>query len=550
LSPPGDLILKPLLEAASAPELEPWVLYYACHENLFTPGDRVLAAVSGGPDSTALLHLLHRLKNRLGIELGVAHFDHGLRGAQSHEDAAFVALLAQGRGLPCHQGQGEVRELARARKISLQMAGRTLRLGFLKDACREHAYTRLALGHTANDQVELFFLRLLRGAGPEGLKGMWPATPEGLVRPLLAVGKAALLAWLKQEGLPYRQDSSNLSRNYLRNRIRLDLLPELKKAYNPRLTEAVWRAQALLQADERLLTGETARLWAEVAREPAPDCYALDLSRFLALDPAWQNRVLRFGVGKILGDRALTSAQVAGLVALARGEQSGGVIPLGDCRVARAGPELHIFRRLPAPPKGLAVTLPITGELNEFHPDTPPAFEGGGWGEGEKKATGLNSLDLSTPTPTLPPQGGGNFKVFGWMLDTEEGWRWEVRERSYRPGEPWPPPHTAWLDAHKVAFPLQVHYFRAGARFWPVGAPGPKKLQDFLVNRKIPRYLRPYIPMVSDARGLIWVAGLRVAEPVKVTPATRCILEIRLSSIRPATRRIWEMLSAIGGGEL
>jgi tRNA(Ile)-lysidine synthase len=334
------------------------------------------------------------------------------------------------------------------------------------------------------------------------------------------VGKAALLAWLKQEGLPYRQDSSNLSRRYQRNRIRLDLLPELKKAYNPRLTEAVWRAQALLQADERLLTGETARLWAELAREPAPDCYALDLFRFLALDPAWQNRVLRFGVGKILGDRALTSAQVAGLVALARGAQSGGIIPLGDCRVARAGPELYIFRHLPLPLNGPAVTLPITGELNEFHPDTPPAFE------------------------------GGDFKVFGWMLDTEEGWRWEVRERSYRPGEPWPPPHTAWLDAHKVAFPLQVHYFRAGARFWPVGAPGPKKLQDFLVNRKIPRYLRPYIPMVSDARGLIWVAGLRVAEPVKVTPATRNILEVRLSPIQPATRRIWEMLSAIGGGEL
>ena len=510
----------------------------------------VVVAVSGGPDSVALLHLLHRLKNRLGIELGVAHFDHGLRGGKSHEDAEFVVRLAQALDLPCHEGRGEVRELARARKISLQMAGRTLRLGFLKDACREHAYTRLALGHTANDQVELFFLRLLRSAGPEGLKGMWPATPEGLVRPLLGVGKAALLAWLKQEGLPYRQDSSNLSRNYLRNRIRLDLLPELKKAYNPRLTEAVWRAQALLQADERLLTGETARLWAELAREPAPDCYALDLFRFLALDPAWQNRVLRFGVGKILGDRALTSAQVAGLVALARGAQSGGIIPLGDCRVARAGPELYIFRHLPLPLNGPAVTLPITGELNEFHPDTPPAFGREGWGEGERKETGLNFLDLSTPTLTLPPQGGGDFNVSGWILDTEEGWRWVVRERSYRPGEPWPPPHTAWLDADKVAFPLQVHYFQPGARFWPAGAPGPKKLQDFLVNQKIPRWLRPFVPLVSDARGLLWVAGLRVAEPVKVTPATRSLLEIHLSSTQQSTRRIWEMLSAIGGGGL
>jgi tRNA(Ile)-lysidine synthetase-like protein len=264
----------------------------------------------------------------------------------------------------------------------------------------------------------------------------------------------------------------------------------------------------------------------------------------LALDPAWQNRVLRFGVGKILGDRALTSAQVAGLVALARGEQSGGVIPLGDCRVARAGPEMHIFRRLPAPPMGAALTLPVPGELTGFHPDTFPAFGREGWGEGERKATGLNFPDLSTPTLTLTPQGGGDFNVSGWTLDTEEGWRWVVRERSYQPGEPWPPPHTAWLDADKVAFPLQVHYFQAGARFWPAGARGPKKLQDFLVNLKVPRWLRSYIPMVSDARQILWIGGLRVAEPAKVTPATRNILEVRLSPIQPATRRIWEMLSA------
>ncbi len=147
------------------------------------------------------------------------------------------------------------------------MAARKLRLQFFQDTRRGHGYAKLALGHTADDQVELFWLRLLRGAGLEGLKGMWPATPEGLVRPLLAVGKAVLLAWLEQEALPYRLDASNLSRAYLRNRVRLDLLPHLTRSYNPRLAQTIWRTQSLLQEDERFLARDTAAAWDRVARE-------------------------------------------------------------------------------------------------------------------------------------------------------------------------------------------------------------------------------------------------------------------------------------------
>jgi tRNA(Ile)-lysidine synthase len=190
-------------------------------------------AVSGGPDSVALLHLLHRLGPEWGLVLGVAHFDHGLRGEASREDARFVAELAQALGLPFHGGEGDVRRAARTHRVSLQMAARRLRLDFLHKVRQDRRYHRLALGHTADDQVELFFLRLLRGAGAGGLKGMWPRTPEGLVRPLLAVGKDAVLAWLRHEGLAYREDRSNLSRSYLRNRVRLDLVPGLQQRLQP-----------------------------------------------------------------------------------------------------------------------------------------------------------------------------------------------------------------------------------------------------------------------------------------------------------------------------
>ncbi|OGR05415.1 MAG: tRNA lysidine(34) synthetase TilS, partial [Desulfobacca sp. RBG_16_58_9] len=210
-------MIPPMLaDPAAAADLPRWVLTYAREKSLFARGDRVLVAVSGGPDSVALLQLLARLTPEWGLSLAVGHFDHGLRGRASREDAAFVADLARKLSLPFHLGRGEVRELARRERISLQMAGRRLRLDFLRETCRTQGYPKLALGHTADDQVELFWLRLLRGAALTGLKGMWPATPDGLVRPLLSVGKEVLLAWLAQESLPYRTDASNLSRAYLR----------------------------------------------------------------------------------------------------------------------------------------------------------------------------------------------------------------------------------------------------------------------------------------------------------------------------------------------
>jgi tRNA(Ile)-lysidine synthase len=484
-----------LEDPAAAGDLPEWVLAYVRRQGLFRPGDRVLVAVSGGPDSVALLHLLVRLGPELGLDLGVAHYDHGLRGADSRADAHFVTDLARGLNLPCHQGGGPVRDAAREDRVSLQMAARKLRLQFLRDTCRGHGYARLALGHTADDQVELFWLRLLRGAGLEGLKGMWPATPDGLVRPLLAVGKAVLLAWLEQEALPHRVDVSNLSRAYLRNRVRLDLLPHLTRNYNPRLAQTIWRTQTLLQEDERLLARDAAAAMDRVARQLAQDCFAMDLDRFFSLEQALQTRVLRLGVAAVGAAVPLTAPQVASLLALAGSARSGGLISLGgNVQVAKAGTVLHIMQTLPESPRD-ATRLP----------DGP--------GEGE-----------SAP-----------------------GWRWRLTRRVCRPGEPWPPPEVAWLDAARLTQPLAARFWRPGDRFWPQGALGPKKLQDFLVDAKIPRWLRPHLPLLTSADEIVWVAGLRLADSVKLLPDSRDIWEITVTPTNPATARIWEILRRVRG---
>ncbi len=499
MSGSGEVSPTFLEDPAAACDLPEWVLTYARREGLFTTGDRVLVAVSGGPDSVALLHLLMRLAPELGLDLGLAHFDHGLREEDSRADAGFVADLARRLRLPCHQGRGQVRDAARRDKVSLQMAARKLRLQFFQDTRRNHGYAKLALGHTADDQVELFWLRLLRGAGLEGLKGMWPATPEGLVRPLLAVGKAVLLAWLEQEVLPYRLDASNLSRAYLRNRVRLDLLPHLTRSYNPRLAQTIWRTQSLLQEDERFLARDTALAWDRVARRLTADCFALDLNRFFRLEQALQRRVLRLGVARLGADVTLTAPQVASLLALASSERSGGLISLGEkggnVQVARAGAVLHIMKALPDQPREAALLS-----------DCPAT------------------------------------------VDSPAGWRWHLSRRAYRPGDPWPPPEKAWLNPARVSLPLTARGWQPGDRFWPQGAPGPKKLQDFLVDAKIPRWLRPHIPLVTAAGEIVWVAGLRLADPVKLPPDRREVLEITVAPANPDTARIWEILRRVRKG--
>jgi tRNA(Ile)-lysidine synthase len=181
---------------------------------------------------------------------------------------------------------------------------------------------------------------------------------------------------------------------------------------------------------------------------------------------------------------------------LAGSERSGGLISLGGAgervQVARAGTVLHVMKALPAAPRETTLL-----------PDCPAT------------------------------------------LDSPSGWRWQISRRAHRPGDPWPPPETAWLNPDRVSLPLTACTWRAGDRFWPQGAPGPKKLQDFLVDAKIPRWLRPHIPLLIAAGEIVWVAGVRIADPVKLLPESKEVLEITVAPTNADTARIWEILKQV-----
>ena len=227
---------------------------------LFRGGGKILVAVSGGLDSMVLLHVLARLAKAHQWKLVVAHFNHQLRGRSSAADERLVKRTATRLRLKFHAGRGDVKSLSQTNGVSIEMAARELRHAFLAKTARQARCRVIATAHHADDQVELFFLRLLRGAGGEGLAGMkWKADSPAdrrlrLVRPLLNVDKAALAEYAKCVGIAFREDASNRSADILRNRVRLELLPLLRRRFNPAVDKSISRLMEIVSAEAEVVT--------------------------------------------------------------------------------------------------------------------------------------------------------------------------------------------------------------------------------------------------------------------------------------------------------
>ncbi len=467
---------------------------FIVEHGLIEPGARVLAAVSGGPDSTCLLLTLAALRSSLRFELRAAYFDHGLRGERAAgRERRYVERLAVALDVPFQRGGGDTRALAARRKLSLEEAARELRYGFLARAARKAGCAVVAAGHTKDDQTETVLLHLLRGSGLRGLAGIapsaaWPvvgrrAEPPRLVRPLLVLSRTETEACCRETGFAALRDPTNRSRAYLRNRVRHELLPALRR-YNPRVEDALARLAAAAAADVEAL--ET--LAVEAIARGADGTVRLDRRRLASLPPALRRHAVRFAVAAVVGDaRGLTERHVAAVLRAAAGPTGARLdLPRGLRVEVRRDAVVLAKGRRPSPrplPQGQA-PLPVPGTAS-FGP----------W-RIEAKLLARAPRDLAS--------GGGL---------------------------------TAYLDATACGSKLSVRRRRAGDRFHPLGLSSPKKLQDFLVDAHVPRAERDALPLVCSERGIAWVAGLRVAEWAKVTPQTRRVLRLRADERRHRSRK-------------
>lgn len=433
-----------------------------------------VVAVSGGPDSTALLAALR--ETRAG-PLVVAHLDHGLRGAAARDrERAAVEALAARWGLPCERGAVDVlAERERRGGGSVEGIARALRYGFLGEVAARWKASWVAVGHTADDQAETVLLRLFRGSGLRGVGGMparrrlSPERPQvGILRPLLACTRAQVLDYLEARGLPWIEDETNREACFLRNRIRHEVLPLLRDRVHPRVDEALLRlARQAREADEAL---------AELARELLLAARAGEGWRaevLAAARPAVRARALAI-LAERLAARAPGEVHVRALEALVQGRARGCQLPGGVALRVRHG------------------QLECVPEREE------------------------------EPAPRL------RLPIPGSAVDRGAGLRFEARLAAPPAQLRCDPRTTAYLDAERVGErALTVRRRRPGDRFWPLGGPGHRSLKRFLQDQRVPPEQRDRIPVVCLGDRPLWVVGHRIDDAFKVTPATSRALELR-----------------------
>lgn len=447
------------------------------------PGDRVVAAVSGGPDSVALVHLLRAALPEVGAALaGLAHLHHGLRDEDADADASFCLALAGELGLPCEVERVDIAALCRVSGRSREAEGHLARYAFFERARTRLGATLVATGHTLDDQAETFLLRALRGAGLRGLGGMRRKAGR-VIRPLLDVRRSEILAWLEAAGLPYREDASNADRSIPRNRVRHEILPFLVDRLGPAVTDSLARAARLAADDDACLEAAAAEQCPKVV-EAGDGGLWLDVAALGSLPVALRRRIVLAALARAAGGRFVGSRHVEAVLVLAERGREGARVQLPGSRAARRGDRILV--------------------------------EGVQFGKGARPGPLPGEQPVEPRVLTVP----GSVVLADWGIEVSA-------ERLSRAaaGDPAAHPGAALVDAATVCEPLVVRSRRPGDRLRPLGLEGHKKVQDLLVDRKVPRQERDRVPIVADAQGrIVWVAGHAIAHDFRVTGATTSVL--------------------------
>ncbi|MFO7753112.1 MAG: tRNA lysidine(34) synthetase TilS [Desulfobacteraceae bacterium] len=315
--------------------------------SMFERGDSVLAGVSGGPDSVALVLFLLEIKDSTGIDrIGVAHLNHMLRGEEADRDQGFVKNLAQRLGLDFYTGARDVPGLVKNERLSMEDAARKARFSFLSSIMSDHGYTRIALGHHADDDAELVLMNLLRGAGPAGLSGIPPVRSGHIVRPFIRCTKDEIREFLDLLGQGYVTDSSNSDSSFLRNRVRHNLIPHLETEYNPSIKKSLNRLGTILKEENDWMESHVSECRDRILLDTSDGRVVLDLDGFNSFHPAVRRRLSRWAVFFVKGDlKRISLEHIDGIRNLALLSESGRSIDLpGRVRVAKQGGVL-VFKK-------------------------------------------------------------------------------------------------------------------------------------------------------------------------------------------------------------
>jgi tRNA(Ile)-lysidine synthase len=456
-------------------------------------GDTVLVGVSGGPDSVALVHILRDLAPKFSYQVAIAHLNHGLRQDESARDEAFVVSLAQQLDLRVHVERQDVRRYQKNYRLSLEEAARRVRYRFYDAIAAKFGYEKIALGHHSDDNAELILMYLLRGSGPLGLSGIPPLRDARIIRPLIDLKRTEILDYIALKSLDCVVDSSNSDSQYLRNRVRNKLLPELKAEYNPKVVESLNRLASILDAEERWIESLIQPIFEKVIVFEKQGRIGFDIEQLNQQNIAVRRRLIREAVLKVKGNlRRMAFVHVEAAVKMARKAAVSGALDLPDrIRIYRQNDVLTVSRE--AQNLRHLASVPLLSS-----PDY--AYRLSKTGEVLIKEAALKIRLSEIPQNHIPD--------------------WHQPNRGAR---------TVYFDMNKIGFPLVIRNFRPGDRFSPLGMTGSQKLSKFFIDHKVSKAERKKCPIVLSRNEIIWVVGYRLDNAVKISPQTRRILKAEVS---------------------
>jgi len=464
--------------------------------DLIRQGETVLCAVSGGADSMAMLHLLREISElqQLGWKLHIGHFNHGLRGKEADEDQAFVASLAEKLKLPFVTAKVDVEALRKEKKLSPEEAARDARHQWLHDMAVELKAQKIALAHNLDDQAETILHRIIRGTGLRGLKGMAPIRLLSkkqdlfLVRPLIEVERFEIESFLRERGIAYRSDSTNLDTSLTRNKLRHKLLPMIESDFNPRVKMSLVKLGQTAGSFYILLREIAGEVFENTKMLSGEDEICLSVEEFAKLPPAIQTLIIDKALKALLGrlphlnfEHYLEIISLCGEHGYAKAIR----LPKG-LEARRDSYVLKIYRPKEVPP--------------------PPRF---------------TRQRLKVPGKTVVPKL--NIQIDAQVLEGKiVGLKEYIKNKDYT---------EEVIDLERVQGALVLRLRKHGDSFNPLGARGKVKLKKFFIDNKIPKPVRDRVPILMDNDKIIWVVGYRIGNEVKITEDTKRVLKLKVSRL-------------------
>ena len=445
---------------------------------MLKPGDKVVVGVSGGPDSIALLNALDMLKNCYQLSLWAAHYNHKLRGEESAREAEFVNSQAKTIGVPLFLGEddGSLFE----KQPNLEERSREQRYKFFRRVASEIGAQKVALGHTANDQAETFFLWVFRGSGSKGLGGMPPVREGFFIRPLIEMERKEIIAFLQGEGIPWVEDSSNQRRRYLRNRIRHFLIPKLIHDFDANLIKKIIKTTEILRDEELFLEKLSLEKFIELRKkEGRENALYIEITEFEKLPVSLRRRIVRHAIREIKGSlRRINFSHIEAILGVIKSQAPNLKLSLpGDFEVCKEYNHLKF--------RGLS----------------------------RKKVCFCHEFVFLPKEIRIPEI---DRKIGIEILDWNPGHLF-INSKS-----------SALMDWDKLKFPLVVRNWKEGDRFQPLGMRTSKKVKDFFIDLKLPTNERQNTPIVLFGDLVAWIGGQRIDDRVKLTDSTKKVIRMEI----------------------